>query len=176
MEDSLSGSASSDESSDESDAVNALVTKNRRGPRSASPDDSPRKAPITAVTWFHSPPSTQIGVYRMLFPLDTPASAYLSELKDMQSPVEGGRKWALFMVAGGHFAGAVARVSSDRDEQDVAVSTKPKKKPPKPKPETEVLRHKTFHRYTSRLPSAVIGIHSHLEHSSSETGRLTIRK
>ncbi|KIJ62036.1 hypothetical protein HYDPIDRAFT_95296 [Hydnomerulius pinastri MD-312] len=151
LEDSLSGSASSDdESTDESDAVNALVSKNKRSSRPSSPDDNPRKTPVTAITWFHSPPSTQIGLYRMLFPLETPMSAYLSELKDMQTPVEGGRKWALFMTAGGHFAGAVVRVSKADEEEDGVVSTKAKKKPPKPKPETEVLRHKTFHRYTTR--------------------------
>ena len=85
----------------------------------------------------------------MLFPLDTPPSAYLSELKDMQTIVEDGRKWAMFMVAGGHFAGAVARVGRIIDEQDEVVQTK-KRKPPKLKPQTEVLKHKTFHRYTSK--------------------------
>ncbi|KAF9245288.1 hypothetical protein BU15DRAFT_85621 [Melanogaster broomeanus] len=140
LEDSLSGSASSDdENSHDSDAVNALVSKIRRSSLSDSPEDNPRKAPVTAIAWFHSPPSTQIGVYRMLFPLDTPPSAHL-----------GGRKWALFMVAGGHFAGAVVRVSRAVAEQDDVVSTKVKRKPPKPKPETEVLSHKTFHRYTTR--------------------------
>ncbi|KAF8845186.1 hypothetical protein BDN67DRAFT_962128 [Paxillus ammoniavirescens] len=151
LEDSLSGSASSDdETSNESDAVNALVSKIRRGSLSDSPADSPRRAPVTALTWFHSPPSTQIGLYRMLFPLDTPSSAYLSELKEMQTPVEGGRKWAMFMVAGGHFAGAVARVSRVVDEEEDVMATKAKRKPPKSKPETEILRHKTFHRYTTR--------------------------
>jgi hypothetical protein len=85
----------------------------------------------------------------MLFPLDTPPSAYLSELKEMQTIVEGGRKWAMFMVAGGHFAGAVVRVGRAADEQQEVVQTR-KRKPPKPKPGTEVLRHKTFHRYTSK--------------------------
>lgn len=85
----------------------------------------------------------------MLFPLDTPPSAYLSELKEMQTIVEGGRRWAMFMVAGGHFAGAVVRVGRVSDGQDEVVQTK-KRKPPKPKPETEVLKHKTFHRYTSK--------------------------
>lgn len=91
----------------------------------------------------------------MLFPLDTPPSAYLSELKEMQAIVEGGRKWAMFMVAGGHFAGAVVRVGRVADEQDEVVQTR-KKKPPKPKPETEVLKHKTFHRYTSQPVSLLI--------------------
>ncbi|KAF9221379.1 hypothetical protein BS17DRAFT_264236 [Gyrodon lividus] len=151
LEDSLSGSASSDdETSNESDAVNALVSKITRGSLSDPQADSPLKAPVTAITWFHSPPSTQIGVYRMLFPLGTPPSAYLPELEEMQTPVEGGRKWAMFMIAGGHFAGAVVRVSRVADEDDVIASTKVTKKPPKPKPETEVLKHKTFHRYTTR--------------------------
>ncbi|KAH7890711.1 hypothetical protein F5I97DRAFT_1798663 [Phlebopus sp. FC_14] len=148
LEDSLSGSASSDESSDESDAVSALVSKINQDFRVDSPDEDLRGPPVTPVSWFHSPPATQIGVYRMLFPLGTPPSSYLSELKNMQIPVEGGRKWAVFMVAGGHFAGAVARVSNSADEQHVNISGKARKKPLKG--ETEVLKHKTFHRYTTR--------------------------
>lgn len=54
----------------------------------------------------------------------------------------------MFMVAGGHFAGAVVRVSRDPDEDDEP-SAKSKKQR-KPKPDTEVLLHKTFHRYTSK--------------------------
>ncbi|OAX38977.1 hypothetical protein K503DRAFT_856341 [Rhizopogon vinicolor AM-OR11-026] len=150
LEDSLSGSASSDESSDDSDAVKALVSKIKRTSRSPSPSEE-RQTPLTAVTWFHSPPSTQIGVYRMLFPIDTPATSYLAELKSMQERVGGGRKWAMFMVAGGHFAGAVVQVSRPEEEQDLQVSSaKAKKRPPKPKPETTILKHKTFHRYTTR--------------------------
>ena len=62
--------------------------------------------------------------------------------------MQNGRIWSMFMLAGGHFAGAVVRVSpsDNEDEQGEGVT---KKKPKKPKPDTEVLRHKTFHRYTS---------------------------
>jgi hypothetical protein len=66
----------------------------------------------------------------------------------MQQVVEGGRKWAMFMTAGGHFAGAIVRVSKFEDE-DEAVDGVKRKKPKRPKPDTEVLKHKTFHRYTS---------------------------
>ncbi|KAG6334192.1 hypothetical protein ID866_4892 [Astraeus odoratus] len=150
LEDSLSGSASSDESSDESNAVDALLTKIKNNAIDDSADVDTRKIPVSPVIWFHSPPATQIGVYRMLFPLGTPTSAYLSELKEMQTPVEGGRKWAMFMVAGGHFAGAIVRVSQPAEEREAPAPVNPKKKPQKPKPETFVLRHKTFHRYTTR--------------------------
>ena len=54
----------------------------------------------------------------------------------------------MFMVAGGHFAGAVVRVGRIANEEEEVVQTR-KRKPPKLKPETEVLKHKTFHRYTS---------------------------
>jgi len=54
----------------------------------------------------------------------------------------------MFMLAGGHFAGTVVRVSpSDNEDEQPQGATK--KKPKRPKPDTEVLRHKTFHRYTS---------------------------
>ena len=103
------------------------------------------------LIWFHSPPSTQIGVYRTIFSTSTPASDYLPDLKQMQSGGEQGRTWAMFMTAGGHFAGAIVRVKRPDDDDDNAVPTK-KGKPQRPKPDVEVLKHKTFHRYTSALP------------------------
>lgn len=169
LEDSLSGSASSDESSDDSDAVKVLVNKIKRTSRSPSLSEE-RQTPLTALTWFHSPPSTQIGVYRMLFPIDTPAPSYLAELKSIQERVEGGRKWALFMVAGGHFAGAIVEVSRPAEDQDSTFSAKTKKKPPKPKPETSILKHKTFHRYTSRC------IYDRFIHCTEKKWRLARRK
>ncbi|KAJ6581211.1 hypothetical protein B0H19DRAFT_1114230 [Mycena capillaripes] len=148
LEDSISGSASEDSDSDDpEDAVDALVSKATRKPRSRSPSQGPA-APQTALAWFHSPPATQLGVYKALFNLGVHQSDYLSELKGMQS---GGRTWAMFMVAGGHFAGAIVRVSRGAEEDDEEdINSQKKKKPKKPKSDTEVLKHKTFHRYTTR--------------------------
>ncbi|KAJ7743108.1 hypothetical protein B0H16DRAFT_1423054 [Mycena metata] len=144
LEDSISGSASEDSDSDDSDdAVDALFSKTKRKARSQSPD-GPASAPQTALAWFHSPPATQLGVYKALFNTGVHQSHYLSELKSMQT---GGRTWAMFMVAGGHFAGAIVRVSRGDDEEE---EPQKKKKPKKPKSDTEVLKHKTFHRYTTR--------------------------
>lgn len=153
LEDSISGSASSsDESgSGSSDAVNNLTRKARKLARSPSPNSGPRNLPQTALAWFHSPPDTQIGVYRALFPSGSDAATYLSELKNMQTRIENGRTWAMFMVAGGHFAGAIVRVSRPEDEEEQDPESNKRKKPKKPKPETEVLEHKTFHRYTSQF-------------------------
>lgn len=82
----------------------------------------------------------------MIFP--TGQTDYLSELKAMQSsPTE--RTWALFMTAGGHFAGAIVRVAIADDERTASRAQTGKKSQKGPKPEIEVLRHKTFHRYTS---------------------------
>ncbi|KAJ7623475.1 hypothetical protein FB45DRAFT_991897 [Roridomyces roridus] len=132
LEDSISGSASEESDSDDSDdAVNALVNRTKRKARSQSSDENRKTLPQTALAWFHSPPATQLGAYKALF------------------NTGGGRTWAMFMVAGGHFAGAIVRVSRDSaDEQDD--ESQKKKKPKKPKPDTEVLKHKTFHRYTTR--------------------------
>ncbi|KAF5355319.1 hypothetical protein D9758_006035 [Tetrapyrgos nigripes] len=149
LEESISGSASSSSSSEsDSDAVATLLHKQKLNARSRSPSPSSNQhaIPRTAITWFHSPPQTQIGVYRALFPLDASETSYLDVLKDMQSPHPSGRKWAMFMVAGGHFAGAVVCVSR-AEEEEAPVSSK---KPKRPKPETEVIKHKTFHRYTTR--------------------------
>ena len=59
-----------------------------------------------------------------------------------------GRKWAMFMTAGGHFAGVVVRVSKPEVEEENPKTAK-QKKPKRPRPDTQVLLHKTFHRYTS---------------------------
>ena len=153
LDDSISGSASStDDDDNDSDTVNTLFNKTKRpNNRSPSPDAASKHAPLTALTWFHSPPSTQLGIYRALFPLRTEPEKYLDELRRMQSPVEDGRTWALFMIAGGHFAGAVVRVSGPDNENTQDPDVKPRKqKVKKPKPDIEVLLHKTFHRYTSQ--------------------------
>ena len=151
LEDSLSGSASSDDDDGESDAVNALVDKAKRlTTRSPSPETGPGKLPVSALIWFHSPPSTQLGVYRAVLPLNTEPDAYLKTLRTMQSTVASGRKWAMFMVAGGHFAGAIVRVSRAEDDAEEESPNARKNKQKKPKQETEVLLHKTFHRYTSK--------------------------
>ena len=152
LDDSISGSESStddDDYDDDDDAVNTLLNKAKQlNTRPPSPDVTSKRAPLTALTWFHSPPSTQLGIYRALFPLHMDPENYLDELRRMQSPVENGRTWALFMVAGGHFAGAVVRVSRLGDENVHDLDAKPRKQKAK-KPEIEVILHKTFHRYTS---------------------------
>ncbi|KAI0955115.1 hypothetical protein AcW1_006794 [Taiwanofungus camphoratus] len=151
LEDSISGSASSSEGeTDDSDAVATLIHKTRKLARSPSPTSAFIGSPQTPLAWFHSPPSTQIGVYKALFSSSAQPSSYLDELKDMQRGGEEGRTWALFMTAGGHFAGAIVRVKGpDREEDDQGDLTK-KGKPRRLKPEIEVFKHKTFHRYTTR--------------------------
>jgi hypothetical protein len=59
-----------------------------------------------------------------------------------------GRKWAMFMTAGGHFAGLIVRVSKPEVEEESSTTAKQKRQK-RPRPDTEVLLHKTFHRYTS---------------------------
>ncbi|KAH9940938.1 uncharacterized protein BXZ73DRAFT_98766 [Epithele typhae] len=149
LEDSLSGSASSSESdTDESDAVSALVYKTRRKDRPSSPSVGGPSIPQMPLVWFHSPPATQIGVYRTIFSTIVSPQDYLEELESLQDGGEHGRTWALFMTAGGHFAGAIVRVKRP-DGDDPAELTK-KGKPKRPKPDVEILKHKTFHRYTTR--------------------------
>ena len=167
LEDSISGSASSsdDDESDDSDAIAALVDKTRKLGRSPSPDEDRKSTlPQTPLAWFHSPPSTQIGVYKVLFPNALPTTLYLDELKGMQEPTPSGRTWAVFMTAGGHFAGAVVRVSRPATVDADSGATK-KGKQKKPVPDIEVLKHKTFHRYTSKRSLTLEGVvdaHRHL--------------
>ncbi|KAK7056226.1 hypothetical protein VNI00_002778 [Paramarasmius palmivorus] len=151
LEDSISGSESSNDSegSSDSDAIVSLLNKHRVTSRPDSPTTSTPSVPQSAIAWFHSPPSTQIGVYRTVFPRSTPKTEYLPALKALQHKTPDGRKWAMFMVAGGHFAGAVIRVSRPEVEEEEEQG-RSKKKPKGPPPNNEVLRHKTFHRYTTR--------------------------
>ena len=154
LEDSLSGSAS--ESTDEGSDIEShkklatLLSRASVKTRSRSSSPTQRSLPLTPLTWFHSPPSTQIGVYRAIF-TSPDVTAYLDQLMEMQNCKEAeGKKWALFLVAGGHFAGAVVRVHRDRSKDDDGGKTK-KGKPKKAIPDTEVIVHKTFHRYTSKF-------------------------
>jgi hypothetical protein len=74
----------------------------------------------------------------------------------MQDGGSTGRSWALFMTAGGHFAGMIARVSRPGIATVDSVHFTTGKKPKgggKPVPDLEILAHKTFHRYTSQLNS-----------------------
>ncbi|KAI0255834.1 hypothetical protein BJV78DRAFT_1173686 [Lactifluus subvellereus] len=152
LEDSISGSASESDgvNSDESDAVGNLIQRAKISSRPASPSDLNPSTPQTPLAWFHSPPATQIGVYKALFPLKSEPASYIDELRSMQTGGgPEGRKWAMFMTAGGHFAGVIARVSkSDVEEENT--KTAKQKRLKRPRLDTEVLLHKTFHRYTTR--------------------------
>lgn len=179
LEDSLSGSASEDdddESDDSSpDAVRALLSRSRNPTRADSPTSVIPTPPRTALTWFHSPPSTQIGIYNALFPLKMPQTSYLSGLKEMQRGGPNGRRWTMLMIAGGHFAGLVAQVRrpDEAEAEEEPSGAKGKKKKPKPKPEIEVIRHKTFHRYTSQLDCFCPQINSYWlgQHEGSKAAR-----
>ncbi|WVF65785.1 hypothetical protein IAT40_000519 [Kwoniella sp. CBS 6097] len=117
--------------------------------------DCQRRAHLrTAVIWFSPttpipslqvPKDTQFGVHRALFPPFETAADYLSELKNMQlsgdAEEDGERRLTLLMVAGGHFAGMVVgiRPRGKTERQEV-----------KGAGDVRVLKHKTFHRYTTR--------------------------
>ncbi|KAI0272460.1 hypothetical protein BC834DRAFT_999646 [Gloeopeniophorella convolvens] len=152
LEDSISGSASESDNtnSDDSDAVGNLMRRVKISSRSASPTSANLAIPQTPLAWFHSPPATQIGVYRNLFPLEAGPASFVDELREMQTGGgPEGRKWAMFMTAGGHFAGAIIRVSKPEVEEESSKSAK-QKKLKRQRPDNEVLLHKTFHRYTTR--------------------------
>ncbi|KAG8759548.1 hypothetical protein FRC14_005671 [Serendipita sp. 396] len=154
LSDSISGSESSDSDAEgsETDAVQSALKRARvsaSGPASLSDDDqdSRQQIPKTALQWFHSPPSTQIGVYRAVFPLKTELDAFVPQLRKLQEPVDGGRYWTLLMIAGGHFAGMVVKIG--REKASEATSTGKSKGKHKPT-EYEIIAQKTFHRYTTR--------------------------
>jgi Bacteroidetes VLRF1 release factor len=178
VEDSISGSASESDSvhSDESDAVGNLIQRAQISSRPASPSDVNPSAPQTPLAWFHSPPATQIGVYKAIFPLKLEPASYVDELRSMQTGGgSGGRKWAMFMTAGGHFAGVIVRVSKSDVEEEKSKTAK-QKRLKIPRLDTEVLLHKTFHRYTSMCDLCCFGSWVLIYRSPSEAGRFSIRQ
>lgn len=105
------------------------------------------------MIWFTtaSIPDTQFGIYSVVLPI-TPSEQYAEELRHMQDGGERGRQWAVFMTAGGHFAGAIIRVSGPgRNVQSSLATSKAKQGQ---KPGLEAIKHKTFHRYTSTYASS----------------------
>ncbi|CDZ96683.1 Ankyrin repeat protein [Phaffia rhodozyma] len=160
---SISSSSSSSSSSGSSRPMEDILEESSLAarPTAAEEEDdlssaqflSNRFALRSAVIWLTpSPsvfPSTQLGVYRALFPSElTSPSAFIPRLKDLQltqEDLEGGeekeRRWIMLMVAGGHFAGMVISLGGKRVGKRVIKGQMA---------EVKVLKHKTFHRYTTR--------------------------
>jgi hypothetical protein len=160
---SISGSASSSSGSSQS-KITRLLNKQSLAPRDDSDEeaellDRRRRAQLrTAIIWFSPtlpldslgvPKDTQFGVHRALFPPFDTAADYLAELRRMQLPTEAveeeeERRITMLMVAGGHFAGMVValRARDKRERQEV-----------KGAGDIRVVKHKTFHRYTSEPPT-----------------------
>ncbi|WWC96949.1 hypothetical protein V866_003825 [Kwoniella sp. B9012] len=157
-----SGSSSSSGSSSQSKVARLLKRQTLDNNQNLSDDeealelaDRQRRAHLrTAVIWFSPttsipslgiPKDTQFGVHRALFPPFDTAADYLTELKRMQlsgnDEEDGERRLTLLMVAGGHFAGMVVSIKprGRSEKQEV-----------KGAGEVRVLKHKTFHRYTTR--------------------------
>ncbi|KDQ19085.1 hypothetical protein BOTBODRAFT_103232 [Botryobasidium botryosum FD-172 SS1] len=154
---SLSGSASSSsdgesEGSSSTDKVTALLKKNKGQQDASQSSDNGQRAPRSPVVWFQSPdlPDTQLGVYTALFDIGLPQEHYVSALREMQHGGEEGRTWALFMTAGGHFAGMIVQVGRPGEPGEGTPDAGKKKGKAHAKPEVEILKHKTFHRYTTR--------------------------
>lgn len=99
-------------------------------------------------------PDTQLSVYRALFPasLDRPES-FLPYLRELQLtagdlvPGDHERRWVLLMLAGGHFAGCVIALGGRREGKKAVKGQDG---------ELRVLKHKTFHRYTSTSASPAL--------------------
>ncbi|KAG8694286.1 hypothetical protein FRC09_009947 [Ceratobasidium sp. 395] len=147
LAESLSGSESTTgSSSGREDAVSTLLHRKRKGKLAQPPSDDGDIPimPRSTIAWFHAPndyPDTQLGVYTALFPLGTEPADYVKELQDMQTTGPEGRLWTMLATAGGHFAGIVVRVKIPSEEQA---------KGRKNTAEMEIIKHKTFHRYTTR--------------------------
>ncbi|KZT51933.1 hypothetical protein CALCODRAFT_521041 [Calocera cornea HHB12733] len=152
LNDSLSGSASEDESDASSSASISQLMKKQSLSRPASDTDDYRPVAKTPLIWFQSSavPITQFGIYTAVFQPSLTPPEYVEAVKEMQDAGEEGRLWTLFATAGGHFAGMVVRVKRPQavEEEDTGKGKKKKQKPKQE--EMEVIYHKTFHRYTTR--------------------------
>ncbi|CAE6528003.1 unnamed protein product [Rhizoctonia solani] len=147
LAESLSGSESSTNSNSSDDAVAALLyKKQKRGLDHTQMDDEDMpNLPRSPIAWFQAPndyPDTQFGVYTALFPTGTEPTNYVRALQDLQTESSEDRLWTMLATAGGHFAALVVRVKIPRQGN----STKGKKAAP----QMEIIKHKTFHRYTTR--------------------------
>ncbi|QRW03022.1 cytoplasm protein [Ceratobasidium sp. AG-Ba] len=150
LAESLSGSESTtgSSSSGPEDTVSTLLQRKQKG-KLNQPETDDGDLPImprSAIAWFHAPndyPDTQFGIYTSLFPLGMEPAEFAKELKHMQNTGPGGRLWTMLATAGGHFAGIVVRVQIPPEDQ-----LKSGKK--KDTVEMEIIKHKTFHRYTTR--------------------------
>lgn len=114
------------------------------------------------------PVDTQLGVHRALLPpgLSDP-STFLPALRSIQLPYKSSsgsgyafdhenpnaeRKLTLLMVAGGHFAGMVVALKPlNLGQGKGGNGGKAERQDVKGAGEIRVLRHKTFHRYTSEF-------------------------
>lgn len=161
-----SASSSSDSDSD-SDSDDDNKIREESAARSDADDEEDASAAYLAARFaLRSPliqftpspalaPDVQLSVYRALFPssLDRP-EAFLPYLRELQLtaddlvPGERERRWVLLMLAGGHFAGCVVALGGKREGKKAVKGQDG---------ELRVLKHKTFHRYTSALPAAVAG-------------------
>ncbi|KAG8894271.1 hypothetical protein FRB99_001371 [Tulasnella sp. 403] len=156
LDESISGSesGSSDGSEGSADAVSTLLQKTRLRNQSRSPSPTAGiRMPRSPIIWFSSPkvPDTQFGVYTTVFPSYSDQTQYVDELRYMQDERPNGRQWAVFMTAGGHFAGAIIRVARPAEEPEATAPGGSKKKSKaNRKADIEIIRHKTFHRYTTR--------------------------
>jgi hypothetical protein len=156
LEGSISGSDSDSGDEDDldptSDAVSKLMNK-----ISVHDDGNfelqARKVPRSPLLWFHSAPSTQLGIYRSNFPINSEQDTYISDLKQLQISHPEGRIWVVLMVAAGHFAGVVVQVAASESETQLSQRSGKKGTKPSQKslsPPYKVLKQKTFHRYTSK--------------------------
>lgn len=209
LDESLSGSASSSSEADEDDknessddAVSNIIRKQKKlrlqSQSNAESDDDEEGASTSKarspLIWFQSQSpnsiNTQYGIYNVIFPasfsanhrtLASAATEYESYVKKMQDGGENGRMWALFMTAGGHFAGMIVRVSKPGSGDSISdAGTGKKAKSSKNVPDLEILAHKTFHRYTSRfsrsLQPSIDLIQRIFSTSSKEAGWIPIRQ
>lgn len=166
LDESLSGSASSSEEESDDDAVDALVSKMKRaGTHETSDSDTEPTKTRSPIVWLHSPriADTQFGIYTAILDSPNNPEIYANPIHLMQDGGDSGRFWALFMTAGGHFAGMIVRVSNPGFPREVAddsnASLSGKKKPSKKghhrQADFEIIAHKTFHRYTSKTHSSL---------------------
>ena len=157
LEESISGSESdssgSSSGSEGHDAISSLLKKTKIKKRTSEEGET-RFDPRSPIVWFTSSPipDTQYGIYRTVFSKEGSPSTYVDELREMQDGGVDGRQWAVFMTAGGHFAGAIVRVCPE-DGGIGASSSAPKKHKGPANQSLELLKHKTFHRYTSKRTS-----------------------
>lgn len=159
LDESISGSESSEEEEEEGDQLTALLKRQAKISQAAEEggeNSTPRSTGKNPLLWFSNPaiPSnTSLGVYRALFTnAEQEEPRYIAESltkkqldpidpqKSKGNPQSSSPHIFMCMIGGGHFAAMLVSLAPEIHRKQGGIEER----------QARVIAHKTFHRYTTR--------------------------